>query len=52
MSGTRLRLRLAPGARRPAVRIVSGLTARDRIVALDGIDPAAADRRLSERTTR
>jgi uncharacterized protein len=90
MNGTRLRLRVTPGARRPgvagrhgdgwkirvsqppedgrandavlallaevlalprsAVTLVSGETARDKIVALDGIDPAAADRRLSERS--
>ncbi len=91
MEATRLRLRVAPGARRPglagrhgdgwkvrvsqpaedgraneavlvllaemlglprsAVTLVSGHTARDKIVALDGMDPAAADRRLAERST-
>src|SRR5256885_16929035 len=89
MVGTRLRLRVAPGSRRPglagthgdgwkvrvaqppedgraneavvallaealelpwsAVTIVSGHSGRDKIVALDGIDPAEADRRLGER---
>ena len=91
MVGTRLRLRVAPGSRRPgivgkhgdgwkvrvaqppedgrandavvallsetlalpkgAVTIVSGHAARDKIVAVDGIDPAEADRRLAERST-
>ena len=90
MVGTRLRLRVAPGSRRPgvagkhgdgwkvrvaqppedgraneavvallaealelprsAVAIVSGHSGRDKIVALDGIDPAEADRRLGERS--
>jgi uncharacterized protein len=90
MEGTRLRLRIAPGSRRPgiagrygdgwklrvapppedgrandavvaliaealelsraAVSIVSGHAGRDKIVALDGIDPAEADRRLGERS--
>jgi uncharacterized protein YggU (UPF0235/DUF167 family) len=90
MSATRLRLRVAPGARRPgiagrhgdgwkvrvaqpaeggraneavlallaetlelpraAVTLVSGHAARDKIVALDGIEPAEADRRLGERS--
>jgi len=35
---------------RAAVRIVSGQAARDKIVALDGIDPAEAARRLGERS--
>ncbi len=92
MEGTRLRLRVAPGARRPgiagrhgdgwkvrvgeppeggraneavltllartlelprsAVTLVSGHAARDKIVALDGIGAAEADRRLEERSTR
>ena len=91
MNGTRLRLRVAPGSRRPgiagkhgdgwkvrvsppaedgrandavvalltetlalpkgAVTIVSGHATRDKIVAVDGIDPAEADRRLAERST-
>ena len=91
MGTTRLRLRVAPGARRPgvagrhgdgwklrvsqppedgraneavlallaetlelprsAVTLVSGHTARDKIVAVEGIDHAAADRRLEERST-
>jgi uncharacterized protein len=91
MNGTRLRLRVAPGSRRPgiagkhgdgwkvrvaqppedgraneavvallsetlalprsAVTVVSGHTARDKIVAVDGIDSAEADRRLAERST-
>jgi uncharacterized protein YggU (UPF0235/DUF167 family) len=90
MESTRLRLRVAPGARRPgiagrhgaawkirvaqppedgrandavlallastldlprsAVTLVSGHAARDKIVALDGIDPVEADRRLGERS--
>ena len=90
MVGTRLRLRVAPGSRRPgvagkhgdawkvrvaqppedgrandavvvllaealglprsAVSIVSGHSGRDKIVALDGIDRAEADRRLGERS--
>jgi uncharacterized protein (TIGR00251 family) len=32
---------------RAAVRIVSGLTARTKIVEIDGIDPASVERRLS-----
>ena len=35
---------------RSAVSIVSGHAARDKIVALDGIDPAEAERRLVERS--
>jgi uncharacterized protein YggU (UPF0235/DUF167 family) len=90
MDSTRLRLRVAPGSRRPgiagrhgegwkvrvaqapeggranaavvelladtlalprgAVSIVSGHSARDKIVAVDGIDSAEADRRLRERS--
>jgi hypothetical protein len=90
MDSTRLRLRVAPGSRRPgiagrhgdgwkvrvaqppedgranaavvalladtlelprgAVSIVSGHAARDKIVAVDGIDAAEADRRLGERS--
>jgi uncharacterized protein (TIGR00251 family) len=90
MEGTRLRLRVAPGSRRPgiagrygegwkvrvvqppedgranhavvallaetlelprsAVSIVSGHGGRDKIVALEGIDPAEANRRLGERS--
>ena len=90
MESTRLRLRVAPGARRPgiagrhgagwkirvaqppedgraneavlallaqaldlprsAVSLVSGHAARDKIVALDGIEPAEAERRLGERS--
>ena len=34
-----------------AVTIVSGHATRDKIVAVDGIDPAEADRRLAERST-
>ncbi len=91
MESTRLRLRVAPGARRPgiagrhgaawkvrvaappadgraneavlallarelelprsAVTLVSGHAGRDKIVVLDGIDPAEADRRLGERSS-
>ena len=91
MVGTRLRLRVAPGSRRPgvagkhgdawkvrvaqppedgraneavvallaealelprsAISIVSGHSGRDKIVALDGIDTAEAERRLGERST-
>ena len=91
MGGTRLRLRVAPGSRRPgfagrhgegwkvrvaqppeggrandavvallaetlelpksAVTIVSGHARRDKIVALEGIDPAEIDRRLGERSS-
>ena len=36
---------------RRQVALVSGHTARDKIVAVDGIDPAEADRRLAERST-
>jgi uncharacterized protein (TIGR00251 family) len=36
---------------RSAVTLVSGHTGRDKIVVLDGIDPAEADRRLGERST-
>jgi uncharacterized protein len=90
MNGTRLRLRVAPGSRRPgvagrhgdgwkvrvaqppeggraneavvellaetldlpraAVSIVSGHGGRDKIVALEGIEPAEAERRLGERS--
>ena len=91
MEPTRLRLRVAPGSRRPgiagrygtgwkvrvaeppedgraneavlallsrtlelprsAVSVVSGHAARDKIVALEGIDCTAVDRRLAERST-
>ena len=91
MDGTRLRLRVAPGSRRPgiagrhgdgwkvrvaqppedgrandavvallsetlalskdAVTIVSGHAARDKIVAVAGIDHSEVDRRLAERST-
>ena len=34
------------GVPRAAVRIVSGLTGRLKIVEIDGIDPAAVERRL------
>ena len=34
------------GVPRPAVRIVSGLTARIKIVEIDGVDPASVERRL------
>jgi uncharacterized protein (TIGR00251 family) len=91
MEGTRLRLRVAPGSRRPgiagrhgegwkvrvaqppehgrandavvallaetlelprtAVSIVSGHAGRDKIVALEGIDPAETERRLAGRST-
>ena len=91
MEGTRLRLRVAPGSRRPgiagrhgdgwkvrvaqppedgrandavvallaetlelprgAVSIVSGHAARDKIVTVDGIASAEADRRLEERSS-
>ncbi len=35
------------GLRRRQVRLVSGATSRDKVVALD-LDPAAAERRLAE----
>jgi uncharacterized protein len=34
------------GVARAAVRIVSGLTARIKIVEIDGVDPASVERRL------
>ena len=34
------------GVARKAVRIVSGLTARLKIVEIDGVDPASVERRL------
>ncbi len=34
------------GVARPAVRIVSGLTARIKIVEIDGVDQASVERRL------
>ena len=36
---------------RTAVSIVSGRSARDKIVTVDGIDRAEADRRLAERSS-
>ena len=91
MEGTRLRLRVAPGSRRPgiagrhgdgwkvrvtqppedgraneavmallaetlalprrAVRMVSGHAGRDKIVAVEGMDSAEADRLLGERSS-
>jgi uncharacterized protein YggU (UPF0235/DUF167 family) len=91
MEGTRLRLRVAPGSRRPgiagrhgggwkvrvaqppeqgrandamlallaetlalprsALSIVSGHAGRDKIVAVEGIDSAEADRLLGERSS-
>jgi len=34
--------------RRPALRLVSGASSRDKIVELDGVDMAEAERRLDE----
>ena len=37
---------------REAVAVVSGHTSRDKIVELDGLSPAVAERRLSSATTQ
>jgi uncharacterized protein YggU (UPF0235/DUF167 family) len=44
----RLTLRVSPGAARSVVEIVSGRSARDKTVALEGMRPETIERRLAE----